>query len=140
MHISRCRGDPRYLSAVHKVIFTAAVEAAAMAAFRRVAALAGKLNLCSAARSELVGRQTFTGGRARRCLTFGVCLATGGALALYFYNDMTSRRGWKKMRVHSINRLLPSIPTVEAKEKVSGGSKLFANTEDVTCWQNVIYS
>ncbi|XP_049427814.1 calcium uptake protein 3, mitochondrial isoform X2 [Epinephelus fuscoguttatus] len=91
-----------------------------MAAFRRVASLAGKLNLWSAARSEFVGGQTASGGRARRCLAVGMCLATGGAVALYFYNDMTSGRGRKRMGSHSINGLLlPSIPTVEAKEKAA---------------------
>ncbi|XP_032386165.1 calcium uptake protein 3, mitochondrial isoform X11 [Etheostoma spectabile] len=88
-----------------------------MAAFRRVAALAGKLNLLSAARNELVGGQTARGGRTRRCLAVGMCLATGGAVALYFYNDMTVGRGRKRMGSHSISGLLPSIPTVEAKEK-----------------------
>ena len=89
-----------------------------MAAFRRVAALAGKLNLLSSARNELVGGQTASGGRTRRCFAVGMCLATGGAVALYFYNDMTSGSGRKRMGSHSINGLLPSIPTVEAKEKV----------------------
>ncbi|XP_035516888.1 calcium uptake protein 3, mitochondrial isoform X2 [Morone saxatilis] len=88
-----------------------------MAAFRRVASLAGKLNLWSAARNELVGGQTASGGRARRCLAVGMCLATGGAVALYFYNDMTSGGGRKRMSGHSINALLPSIPTVVAKDK-----------------------
>lgn len=83
-----------------------------MAAFRRAAALGGKLNLWSAARVEFAG-----GGRAGRRLAAGVCVATGSALALYFYNDMTSgrRRG---RRSRSINDLLPSIPPVEAKERV----------------------
>lgn len=89
-----------------------------MAAFRRVAALAGKLNLWSAARNELVGGQTAGGGRTRRCLAVGMCLATGGAVAVYFYSDMTMR---KRMGSPSINGLLlPTIPTVEAKEKVGG--------------------
>ncbi|KAI3352971.1 hypothetical protein L3Q82_019543 [Scortum barcoo] len=84
-----------------------------MAAFRRVAALAGKLNLWSAARVELVGGQTASGGRTRRCVTVGMCLATGGAVALYFFNDTTRKR----MGSRSISALLASIPTVEAKEK-----------------------
>uniref|UniRef100_A0A3B5AF12 Mitochondrial calcium uptake family member 3 n=1 Tax=Stegastes partitus TaxID=144197 RepID=A0A3B5AF12_9TELE len=88
-----------------------------MAAFRRVAAAAGRLNLWSAARSELVGGQTASGGRARRWLAVGTCVATGGAVALYFYGDMWSDRERKRMRRRSINGLLPSIPTVEAKEK-----------------------
>lgn len=96
---------------------------AAMAAFRRVAALAGKLNLWSAARIELVGGQTASGGRARRCLAVGMCLAAGGAVALYFYNDTMSGRGRKRMGRHSISGLLASIPTVEAKEKVGGTLK-----------------
>ncbi|KAL3996192.1 prothymosin alpha [Sarotherodon galilaeus] len=87
-----------------------------MAAFRRVAALAGKLNLWSAARNELVGGQTANGRRTWRCLAAGVCVATGGAV-LYFYNGLISGVGRKRMRRHSINGLLPSIPTVEAKEK-----------------------
>ncbi|KAM7009528.1 calcium uptake protein 3, mitochondrial isoform 2-T2 [Tautogolabrus adspersus] len=89
-----------------------------MAAFRRVAALAGKLNLLTATRTELVGGQAAGGGRARRCLAVGMCLATGGAVALYFYNDLTTvARGRKRMRSPSIHGLLPSIPTVAAKEK-----------------------
>ncbi|XP_071755266.2 calcium uptake protein 3, mitochondrial isoform X1 [Centroberyx gerrardi] len=48
-----------------------------------------------------------------------MCLATGSAVAFYFYNDMTSDRGRKRMGRHSISGrgLLPSIPAVEAKEK-----------------------
>ncbi|XP_068448416.1 calcium uptake protein 3, mitochondrial isoform X3 [Clinocottus analis] len=88
-----------------------------MAAFRRVAALAGKLNIWSAARHELVGGHTTGGGRTRRCLAAGMCLASGGAVALYFYNDMPSCRGRKRMGSHSISGLLPVVPTVEAKEK-----------------------
>ncbi|XP_039860426.1 calcium uptake protein 3, mitochondrial isoform X1 [Simochromis diagramma] len=87
-----------------------------MAAFRRVAALAGKLNLWSATRNELVGGQTANGRRTWRCLAAGVCVATGGAV-LYFYNGLISGGGRKRIRRHSINGLLPSIPTVEAKEK-----------------------
>ncbi|CAJ1053364.1 calcium uptake protein 3%2C mitochondrial isoform X11 [Xyrichtys novacula] len=88
-----------------------------MAAFRRVASLVGKLNPWSAAGNELVGGLSAGGGRARRCFAAGLCLATGGAMALYFYNDMTSARGRRRMRIHSISGLLPSIPTVEAKDK-----------------------
>ncbi|XP_042341758.1 calcium uptake protein 3, mitochondrial isoform X2 [Plectropomus leopardus] len=89
-----------------------------MAAFRRVVTLASKLNLWSAAKNELVGGQTASGGRAGRCLAVGMCVATGGAVALYLYNDMRSGRGRKRMGSHSINGLpLPSIPTVEAKER-----------------------
>ncbi|KAM7394007.1 hypothetical protein PAMP_020836 [Pampus punctatissimus] len=88
-----------------------------MAAFRRVAALAGKVNVWSTARNELVGSQTAAGGRTRRCLAVGMCLATGGAVALYLYNDMTSGGGRRRMGRHHINGLLPFIPTVEAKEK-----------------------
>ncbi|XP_074486869.1 calcium uptake protein 3, mitochondrial isoform X6 [Sebastes fasciatus] len=89
-----------------------------MAVFRRVAALAGRLNLWSAARHELVGGQTVSGGRTRRCLAVGMCLATGGAVAVYFYSDKTSGGGGKRMRSQrSINGLLTAIPTVEAKEK-----------------------
>nr|XP_012773047.2 calcium uptake protein 3, mitochondrial isoform X2 [Maylandia zebra] len=87
-----------------------------MAAFRRVAALAGKLNLWSATRNELVGGQTANRRRTWRCLAAGVCVATGGAV-LYFYNGLISGGGRKRIRRHSINGLLPSIPTVEAKEK-----------------------
>lgn len=91
-----------------------------MAGLRRVAALAAKLNLWSPARHEFAGAQPARGGRARWCLAVGTCLATGGAVALYFYDDTTSGRGRKRMERHGINDLLPSIPTVEAKEKVGG--------------------
>ncbi|KAI4833361.1 hypothetical protein KUCAC02_016269 [Chaenocephalus aceratus] len=91
-----------------------------MAAFRRVAALAGKLNLWTAARTELFGGQTASGGRTRKSLAVGMCLATGGAVAAYFYNDTWSGRGRKRMGSHENNGLLPSIPTVIAKEKVGG--------------------
>ncbi|XP_049575761.1 calcium uptake protein 3, mitochondrial isoform X7 [Syngnathus scovelli] len=87
-----------------------------MAAFRKVAALAVKLSLRSVSTNELIGRQTAS--RTRKCLTVGVCLATGGAVALYFYEDLTNRRGWRRtMGTRSIHGLLPSIPAVEAKEK-----------------------
>ncbi|MEQ2189898.1 hypothetical protein GOODEAATRI_030044 [Goodea atripinnis] len=95
---------------------------ASMAAFRRAAALAGKLNLWSSTKSELLGAPNMHGRRTRRCLAAGLCAAAGGALALYFYNEIWSGR--KRMRRRSINGLpLPSIPTVEAKEKVSGHKK-----------------
>ncbi|XP_029950427.1 calcium uptake protein 3, mitochondrial isoform X5 [Salarias fasciatus] len=89
-----------------------------MAVFRRVAALAGRLNPWPAARGELLG-----GVRARRWPAVGLCVAAGGAAAaaaaaaLYLHRDATSGAGRKRMRRHSINGLLPSIPTVEAKEK-----------------------
>ncbi|XP_037545666.1 calcium uptake protein 3, mitochondrial isoform X1 [Nematolebias whitei] len=87
-----------------------------MAAFRRVAALAGKLNLWSAARGELVG--AVHGRRSRTRLAVGMCAAAGGAVAFYFYNNITTGRKGVMMRRHiSINDLLSSIPTVEAKEK-----------------------
>ncbi|XP_076023413.1 calcium uptake protein 3, mitochondrial-like isoform X2 [Genypterus blacodes] len=92
-----------------------------MAAFRRVAALAGKLNPWTAARNELLGIQTAGRGRARRCVAAGVCVAAGGAMALYFYNEKTSGGGSKRMGKHSINRggWLPDIPAVQAKEKAA---------------------
>ncbi|XP_063740424.1 calcium uptake protein 3, mitochondrial isoform X10 [Eleginops maclovinus] len=88
-----------------------------MAAFRRVAALASKLKLRTAANTDLIGGQTATGGSTRKCLAVGMCFATGGAVAVYFYNDMWSGRDRKRMGSHGNNRLLPSIPTVIAKEK-----------------------
>lgn len=99
---------------------SATEAAAAMAVFRRVVALAGKINPWSAAKNELTGRQT-RGGRARRCLAAGMCLASGGVVAVYFYNDLTSDRARKKrIGIHGINGLglLPSMLSVEAKEKV----------------------
>lgn len=95
---------------------SAAAATAAMAVIRRVVSLAGKLNLLSAMRNDFVVGQTASGRGARRCLAAGMCVATGGAVALYLYNDMTSGRGRRGSR--SINNLLPSIPTIEAKEKV----------------------
>uniref|UniRef100_A0A3B5M7S5 EF-hand domain-containing protein n=1 Tax=Xiphophorus couchianus TaxID=32473 RepID=A0A3B5M7S5_9TELE len=90
-----------------------------MAAFRRAAALAGKLNPWAATKSEILGAPSLNGRRTRRCLTAGLCAAAGGVLALYFYNKMWSDR--KRMMRRSISGLsLPYIPTVEAKEKVRG--------------------
>ncbi|XP_026214723.1 calcium uptake protein 3, mitochondrial isoform X3 [Anabas testudineus] len=86
-----------------------------MAAFRRLAALAGKVNLWSATGSELVGGHS--GGRGRRSVAVGLCLATGGAVAFYLHSHTASGRGRKRMERRSISGLLPSIPTVEAKEK-----------------------
>ncbi|CAN9510114.1 unnamed protein product [Ophioblennius macclurei] len=95
-----------------------------MAVFRRVVATAaaaalgaGRLNPWPVARAQLSG-----GGRARwrwRWPAVGLWAAAGGAAAavtaaaLYLHRD----GGRKRMRRHSINGLLPSIPTVEAKEK-----------------------
>ncbi|XP_068176964.1 calcium uptake protein 3, mitochondrial isoform X6 [Antennarius striatus] len=87
-----------------------------MAAFRRVAALAGKLNLLSTSRHEFVGGQSASGGRARRCWAVGVCLATGGAVALCYYRDLARGRS-SKTGSRSTNPWLSSLPTVEAKEK-----------------------
>lgn len=111
--------SPNHSSRVATAAAAAAAGEAAttMAAFRRVSALAVKLNLWTAARYEFVGGRTASGGRARKCLAAGMCVATGGAVALYLYNDMISSRS-RKRGSRSINCLLPSIPTVEAKEKV----------------------
>lgn len=84
--------------------------AASMAAFRRVAALAFKMNLRSPAKGEFLG-----GEKARRRAAAGMLVAAGGVAALYFYNGMTSGR---ERRRQSINAFLQSIPAVEAKEKV----------------------
>ncbi|KAK5606082.1 Calcium uptake protein 3, mitochondrial, partial [Crenichthys baileyi] len=110
------RDETGRLATVELPSITATLTAS-MAAFRRAAALAGKLNLWSSTKSELLGAPSSTHGRrTRRCLAAGLSAAAGGALALYFYNEMWSGR--KRMRRRSINGLpLPSIPTVEAKEK-----------------------
>ncbi|XP_061736439.1 calcium uptake protein 3, mitochondrial isoform X2 [Nerophis ophidion] len=86
-----------------------------MAAFRRLASLAGHIHRFSVSRSEFAAR--LNSSRSRRCLSFGLCLATGGAVALYLYEDVTKRRGGKRMGTPSIHSLLPSIPAVEATEK-----------------------
>ncbi|XP_055087292.1 calcium uptake protein 3, mitochondrial isoform X6 [Periophthalmus magnuspinnatus] len=89
-----------------------------MAAFRRVAVLAGKFSVWCAGKGELTAGQTL-GGRGRGYLTAGVCLATGGVVAYYFYNDLTRDRERNRMERRGINApgLLPLIPTVEAKDK-----------------------
>ncbi|KAM9770750.1 calcium uptake protein 3, mitochondrial isoform 3-T3 [Menidia menidia] len=87
-----------------------------MAAFRRVAALAGRLSLWSAAKSEPVVSRWVNAATRRRSLAVGACVAAGGAVAIYFYKDI-SGIDRKRMKRQSINGLLPSIPTVEAKEK-----------------------
>lgn len=95
-----------------------AAETASMAAFRRVAALAVKKNLRSTAKSEFFG-----GEKARRCVAAGLCVAAGGAAALYLYNGMTSGR---ERRRWSISGSLRSFPVVEAKEKVGNIIKSFS--------------
>lgn len=90
-----------------------AAETASMAAFRRVAALAVKINLRSTANSEFFG-----GEKARRCVAAGLCVAAGGAAALYLYNGRERRR-------QSISGFLRSFPVVEAKEKVGSIMKCF---------------
>ena len=95
-----------------------------MAAFRRVAALASKLNLWSAVQ----GSEQLGGGsrrlKARRCVTVGLSLAAGGAVAFYCYGDSSSRTGVNKKHrsINGLELLLPSIPAVEAKEKVGGST------------------
>ncbi|XP_045578883.1 calcium uptake protein 3, mitochondrial isoform X3 [Salmo salar] len=89
-----------------------------MAAFRRLASIVNRLNVWSAPRNELLGAQTTTGGRTQRCLAVGVCLATGGAVAFYFYNDTYSQRCRKRMGYNFSGRdLLPVLSAVEAQQK-----------------------
>lgn len=93
-----------------------AAETASMAAFRRVAALAVKINL------RLTKSEFFGGEKARRCVAAGLCVVAGGAAALYLYNGMTSGR---ERRRQSISGFLRSFPVVEAKEKVGNIIKWF---------------
>ncbi|XP_064782781.1 calcium uptake protein 3, mitochondrial isoform X4 [Oncorhynchus masou masou] len=89
-----------------------------MAAFRRLASIVNRLNVWSAPRNEFLGAQTTTGGRTQRCLAVGMCLATGGAVAFYFYNDMYSQRCRKRMGYRFSGRdLLPVLSAVEAQQK-----------------------
>ncbi|XP_036789770.1 calcium uptake protein 3, mitochondrial-like isoform X5 [Oncorhynchus mykiss] len=114
-----------------------------MAAFRRLASIVNRLNVWSAPRNELLGAQTTTGGRTQRCLAVGMCLATGGAVAFYFYNDMYSQRCRKRMGYRFSGRdLLPVLSAVEAQQKElekilgdtpavrQGTSKLFRNLRE----------
>ncbi|XP_034043386.1 calcium uptake protein 3, mitochondrial isoform X6 [Thalassophryne amazonica] len=86
-----------------------------MAALRTVAALAGRLNLRFAGRNRLLEIQAARGKRSRRCVEVGVCVAAGGALALYFYGAVTRSR--KTMERRSISGMFPFVPAVEAKER-----------------------
>ncbi|XP_031670873.1 calcium uptake protein 3, mitochondrial isoform X6 [Oncorhynchus kisutch] len=89
-----------------------------MAAFRRLASIVNRLNVWSAPRNELLGAQSTTGGRTQRCLAVGMCLATGGAVVFYFYNDMYSQRCRKRMGYRFSGRdLLPVLSAVEAQQK-----------------------
>ncbi|XP_034147020.1 calcium uptake protein 3, mitochondrial isoform X3 [Esox lucius] len=89
-----------------------------MAAFRRLFSVVNRLNIWCAPKSELLGAQTATGGRTRRCLSFGMCLATGGAVAIYFYNEMHGQRCRTRMGYSFSGRdLLPSLPAVTAQQK-----------------------
>ncbi|XP_054599547.1 calcium uptake protein 3, mitochondrial isoform X9 [Nothobranchius furzeri] len=85
-----------------------------MAAFRRVAALAGRLNPWSPTRAKLFGAPVDNGRRTRRSFTFGVCVTAGGTAALYFFHENTDR---ERMRRRDVRGLLLSMLTVEAKEK-----------------------
>ncbi|XP_056135755.1 calcium uptake protein 3, mitochondrial-like isoform X2 [Lampris incognitus] len=89
-----------------------------MAAFRRVTALAGRLNLRPVWRSS---GATGGGRAARRRLVVGMCLATGGAgLAYHLYSsDLTSGEKQRRSSKPSISGrdLFPPLPAVEAKEK-----------------------
>ncbi|KAM8843507.1 calcium uptake protein 3, mitochondrial-like isoform 5-T5 [Synchiropus picturatus] len=115
----KSREDSRYLSSVHKVSNHSSTAAsppttAAMAALRRVAALAAKINLLPATRNAV---QALSGRRARKCLAVGMCLAAGGVMAFYHYDAPSHRRRRMVMMGERISSLLPSIATVEAKEK-----------------------
>ncbi|XP_024863685.1 calcium uptake protein 3, mitochondrial isoform X4 [Kryptolebias marmoratus] len=90
-----------------------------MAALRRVAALAGRLNPWSAARGELLGAPAVDGRRTRSRLAAGLCAAAGGAVAFYLYTvTATGRKGTMRRRLGGVNGWLSSsIPTVEAKER-----------------------
>ncbi|XP_053713370.1 calcium uptake protein 3, mitochondrial-like isoform X5 [Synchiropus splendidus] len=85
-----------------------------MAALRRVAALAAKIHLLPATRNAV---QALPGRRARKCLAVGMCLAAGGVMAFYHYDAPSHRRRRVMMMGERISSLLPSIATVEAKEK-----------------------
>ncbi|XP_024115231.1 calcium uptake protein 3, mitochondrial isoform X2 [Oryzias melastigma] len=82
-----------------------------MAAFRRAAALTGRLRLWSVSGGELPGGRAASRARVQRCLTVGLCVTAGSAAVLYFY------RGRKTASSSLINGWRPSIPTVEAKER-----------------------
>lgn len=121
----------------HSSTAAAAAAAAAMAAFRRMAALAGKLNLWSAAGTEFLGGRAAIGGRGRRSMAVGVCAATGGAVAYYFYSETASVGGRKRIERRSISGLLRSIPTVEANEKVGGCPELVTRSDSRAPWQEM---
>lgn len=82
-----------------------------------MAALGVQIKLRSTAKSELLG-----GEKARRCVAAGLCVAAGGAAALYWYDGMTSGREWRRQ---SISGCLRSFPVVEAIEKV--GNIIYKN-------------
>ncbi|XP_036407493.1 calcium uptake protein 3, mitochondrial isoform X2 [Megalops cyprinoides] len=83
-----------------------------MAALRKLALMVNKsshLNIACLTRSLKSGCQTNTKRSTLRFAASGVCVATGGAVAYYWYcetYDHKRRRG-----------LLPSLPPVAAKEK-----------------------
>lgn len=133
--------------------FNTLVIATTMAAFRRLASIVNRLNVWSAPRNELLGAQTTTGGRTQRCLAVGVCLAAGGAVAFYFYNDTYSQRCRKRMGYNFSGRdLLPVLSAVEAQQKVQASILHYVLWQDslwkmprseyscprkvFVCWQN----
>lgn len=116
--------------------FSTLIIATTMAAFRRLASIVNRLNVWSAPRNELLGAQTTTGGRTQRCLAVGVCLATGGAVAFYFYNDTYSQRCRKRMGYNFSGRdLLPVLSAVEAQQKVQDSILHYVLWQD-SLWKN----
>ncbi|XP_064190963.1 calcium uptake protein 3, mitochondrial isoform X8 [Anguilla rostrata] len=90
-----------------------------MAALRRLFLALNKptgFNFTSLPRNNRFGAQTIKKTSVQRSVAIGICLAAGGAVAYYCYQEMYNDR---RRTGYRLNRgvLLPSLPAVAAKEK-----------------------
>ncbi|KAG7458578.1 hypothetical protein MATL_G00221940 [Megalops atlanticus] len=92
-----------------------------MAALRRLFLAVNKtarFNFSSVLRNDRLGPQANKRTGAQKGIAAGICLAAGGALAYYCYQEMCDDRRRRGLG-YRLNRgsLLPSLPAVAAKEK-----------------------
>lgn len=97
------------------------ITATEMAALRRLFLALNKpvrFNFTSLPRNNRFEAQTLKKTNVLKSIAVGICIATGGAVAYYCYQEMYNDRRRTGCR---LNRgvLLPSLPAVSAKEKVT---------------------
>ncbi|KAI1887621.1 hypothetical protein AGOR_G00192200 [Albula goreensis] len=75
-----------------------------------------RFNFSSLPRHNRFTEQINKNTNVQRCFAVGICLAAGGAVAYYCYQELHDDRRRKGYRVNR-GALLPSLPAVAAKEK-----------------------